>query len=204
MPLVCIDAGHQRKGDNTTEPVAPGSNVYKARVSHGTTGVATKKPEYQLTLEVSLLLQQRLLEAGYPVLMIRETHDVNISNSERAAICNDGHASVALRIHADGSELPQAKGITVLYPGSGALSQPSKALAAVLLEELLKTTGAKSRGVVPRDDLAGFNYSQVPSILLEMGFMTNAEEDRLMSTPEYQAQLVAGMVEFVKRALPLP
>ena len=46
--LICIDPGHQEKGDSNSEPVAPGSYVKKARVSSGATGVATKKPEYIL------------------------------------------------------------------------------------------------------------------------------------------------------------
>ena len=55
--LICIDPGHQEKGDSNSEPVAPGSYAKKARVSSGATGVATKKPEYILNLETSIVLK---------------------------------------------------------------------------------------------------------------------------------------------------
>ena len=69
---VCIDPGHQLKGNKGLEEVAPGSSTKKIKVADGTAGVATKKPEYQLTLEVGLKLRDRLKSKGYPVFMIRE------------------------------------------------------------------------------------------------------------------------------------
>jgi N-acetylmuramoyl-L-alanine amidase len=136
--------------------------------------------------------------------MVRDTHDVDISNKERALLCNDAGADVALRIHADGYESPNARGISVLYPSTGAHSAASKKMAAKLLEELIRTTEAKNRGIVPRNDLTGLNWSNVPSILLEMGFMTNPEEDKLLSTDDYQDKLATGMLNFVAQSLPLP
>ena len=99
--LICIDPGHQGKGDSNLEPVAPGSSSKKARVSSGTEGIATKKPEYVLNLEASLVLKSILESKGYNVIMTRETHDVNISNSERAILANDKKADMVVRIHAD-------------------------------------------------------------------------------------------------------
>ena len=69
---VCIDPGHQAKGNKGLEEVAPGSSTKKIKVADGTAGVVTKKPEYQLTLEVGLKLRDRLKSKGYPVFMIRE------------------------------------------------------------------------------------------------------------------------------------
>ena len=53
----------------------------------------------------------------------------------------------------------------------------------------------KSRGIVVRKDLSGFNWSTVPAVLLEMGFMSNAEEDQRMSTETFQNDLVEAIVE---------
>ncbi len=202
-PLVCVDPGHQRIGNHDKEPAGPDSEDMKTKVSYGTKGVATRKPEYELTLEVSLKLRDKLQEAGYRVVMVRDHHDVDISNKERALLCNEAKSDVALRIHADGFESSSARGISVLYPSTGAQSAVSKKLAAKLLEELIYTTKGKSRGIIPRNDLTGLNWSNVPSVLLEMGFMTNPEEDELLSTDEYQEKLVTGMLNFVVHSFPL-
>ena len=110
---ICIDPGHQAKGNMQTEEIAPGSSKRKPKVAYGTRGVATKKPEYQLALEVGLKLRDALKAKGYEVFMIRETNDVNISNKERALMTNKAGCSVYLRLHADAGG-SSVRGATVL------------------------------------------------------------------------------------------
>lgn len=196
--VVCIDPGHQRYGNNEPEPEGPGSNVSKPKVTSGTTGVATHKPEYALNLEVALLLRDKLAARGYKVVMTRESHDVDISNKERAEAANSASADLFLRIHADGSEAASANGISVLYPSESnaytqAIQPASQAAAREVLDGMIAATGAASRGTIARDDLSGFNWSTVPTVLVEMGFMTNPEEDRRLSDPTYQIKLAEGM-----------
>ncbi|RQW10686.1 N-acetylmuramoyl-L-alanine amidase [Paenibacillus rhizophilus] len=196
-PIICIDAGHQGKGNNDKEPVAPGSKAMKPKVSSGTRGVATGKPEYKLTLEVALKLE-KALDNDYKVEMIRRSNEVNISNRERAIQCNKADSDLILRIHADGSDSSGVQGMSFLYPSAKSrytkdITQESLAAAKVLSEAILRETGAKSQGLKPRDDLTGFNWSKVPSVLIEMGFMTNRKEDRLLSMPEYQDKIVKGI-----------
>ena len=114
--LICIDPGHQEKGDSNSEPVAPGSYVKKARVSSGATGVATKKPEYILNLEASTVLKHILEDKGYKVIMTRESHDVNISNSERAIFANNNKADMVVRVHADSLNDSGKTGASILIP----------------------------------------------------------------------------------------
>lgn len=205
---VCVDPGHQRYGNSTLEPVAPGSREKKAKVSSGTRGVKTGKPEYELTLEASLLLKEKLESFGYRVVMTRESHDVDISNVERAQMCNAAEADLAVRLHADGSSSSKAQGISLLYPArtedNGQVSDRSKEAAEIILRETVEAAGAVSRGTVPRSDLTGFHWSTVPSVLVEMGFMTNPDEDRRLSDPEYLAQLAEGMATGINLSLAVP
>jgi N-acetylmuramoyl-L-alanine amidase len=198
--LIFLDPGHQRKGNGQQEPVAPGSTETKAKVTGGTTGVATGKPEYVLNLEVAVLLKRELLQRGFEVEMTREDHDVDISNAERAEMANVVNAQLAVRIHADGNVSPKAKGFSVLYPDAGVSYtqsiQPASRKAAESILEALKTgTDASSRGMVSRSDLSGFNWSKVPVVLIELGFMTNPSEDVQLSDPDYQQRMVAAIAD---------
>lgn len=198
VKLICIDAGHQQRGDSSLEPIGPGASSYKAKVASGTSGVATGKPEYQLTLEVALQLEQELTRRGYDVLMIRSTHDVNISNSARAAIANNAHADAFIRIHANGSDNANASGVITICqtPANaycGAYYSQSRRLSEQILAHFAAACGCKNGGIWETDTMSGINWCSVPVTILEMGYMTNAAEDRLMSDPAYQGKMVQGI-----------
>jgi len=196
--IIAIDPGHQRNGNYTQERIGPGASHTKPMVSSGTTGVATKIPEYEFTLEISLQLRDELISRGYEVFMIRETHDVDISNSTRAEMAAESGASVFIRIHANGSNDSSVNGILTISPTSHtpfipALYSRSRALSQCVLDGMIETTGAKNRGIWETDTMTGINWSKIPVTIVELGFMTNPDEDRLMQTPEYQQKLVEGM-----------
>ena len=204
--LICIDPGHQRKGNNGMEEVAPGSSTKKPKVSSGTAGVATKKNEYELNLEVGLKLKKKLEEKNYSVFMIRETHDVNISNKERAIMTNNAGCTVYIRLHADGSENKNTNGISVLTsssknPYTKKVRASSEEFSKIVLSEVIKSTGAVNKGVSYRDDLTGTNWSEVTNTLIEMGFMSNPEEDKKLSTSDYQNKIVNGIVNGIDKYL---
>lgn len=201
--IIAIDAGHQLLPDSTKEPLGPGSTVLKNRVSSGTQGIVSKVPEYIVNLEMALKLKNKLISEGYDVVMIRETHDVSISNKERAEIANNANADLFIRIHANGSSSSKVKGIETIYPSPenpfvGALSEASKKISTLILDEMIKTTGAVNRGAIPMDNMSGLNWSKVPVTIIETGYMSNKEEDKLLITSEYQDKLVQGMVNGIK------
>ena len=204
--IICVDPGHQRKGNNGQEEIAPGSKTVKPKVSSGTAGVSTKKNEYQLTLEVGLKLKKELEANNYSVFMTRETHDVNISNKERSVMTNNSGCSLYIRIHADGSENRSVNGMSVLTsssknPYTKNVQASSDRFSKIILEETVKTTGAKNNGVSYRDDLTGTNWSTITNTLIEMGFMSNSDEDKKLSSPEYQDKIVKGIVNGINRYL---
>ncbi len=196
--LIVIDAGHQRKKNSEKEPLGPGSDDMKAKVSSGTKGVYTGLNEYELNLAVAIKLQAILEERGYNVVMIRTHHDVNISNAERAEIANDLGADAFIRIHANGSDDPETNGILTVCqtknnPYNGELYEKSLALSNYVLNETVNSTGAKKLYVWETDTMSGINWCQTPVTIVEMGFMSNEREDRLMATDSYQQKLALGI-----------
>ena len=202
--LVVIDAGHQQRGNSEKEPIGPGASEVKAKVSGGTTGVATGIPEYQLTLKMALLLEEILLERGYDVLQVRTTHEVNISNSERAAVANDANADAFIRIHANGSENSSVNGVMTLCqtpsnPYNGALYEESRKLSDCVLDAFVEKTGAKKQRVWETDTMSGINWAMVPTTIVEMGYMSNPEEDTKMADEAYQRLMAEGMADGIDR-----
>ena len=201
---VAIDPGHQGSWVDMSaqEPSAPGSSEMKAKATTGTTGKFSGLNEYELNLQVSLLLRDELEDRGYEVVMTREDHDTAISNKERAEMANNAGADAFLRIHADGSESSKAKGTSTLCntassPYNPDIHEQSKALSQALVDHMTTVMGSKNRGVTETDTMSGINWCTVPVSIVEMGFMTNPEEDELMETADYQAKIVQGIANGV-------
>ena len=198
---VAIDAGHQARGDSSTEPVGPGASSRKAKVAGGTSGVVTHVPEYKLTLAVAKKLKKELVSRGYKVVMTRTTNNVNISNKERAIKANES-ADICIRLHADGVNDSSVRGASALYPSRqnkyiAKLSPASKKLSQCVLDSMCNTSKTRNRGLSARDDLTGTNWSIIPVTLIEMGFMTNPAEDRRMQEDSFQDKLASGMADGV-------
>ncbi len=195
--VVCIDPGHQDKANSDTEPIGPGSKTMKAKVTGGATGAVTKQREADFALAVSLKLKALLEKQGVKVVMTRTTGAVDISNAQRADVANKAGADLFIRVHADGNTNGDIRGLSTLYPAGNdwvtPISAKSLLAAKAVHSELLLETGAIDRGIVSRKDISGFNWSKVPSIIVECGFLSNPTEDKLLASDAYRNKLASGM-----------
>jgi N-acetylmuramoyl-L-alanine amidase len=129
-----------------------------------------------------------------------------MGNVARARIANRAHAALFLRIHADGATDPQTAGTHTLYPALHAgwtddVYVSSKRAAATVQRELVRALGFPDRGLQPHSDFTGLNWSDVPVILVELGFMTNPTEDRLLATAAYRERAAVGLCRGTLRFL---
>jgi len=198
-PVVVLDPGHDLRANPETEPIGPGSSTRKIKDGGGTHGVVSGLREADLNLAVALRLRALLEHAGIDVVMTRtRTAGTSIGNIARARIANRAHARLFLRIHADGSTDPSARGTHTLYPAyrrgwTDDVYTASRRAAAIVQRALRSSLGFPDRGLQERSDYTGFNWANVPVILVEMGFMTNPTEDRLLATRAHQLRAALGL-----------
>ena len=197
--MIVIDPGHDLRANSETERIGPGSATRKIRDGGGTRGVVSGLTEAQLNLRVALRVRALLEKAGMSVVMTRtKTAGTSIGNIARARVANEAGAALFLRIHADGSNDPSARGTHTLYPSlrrgwTDDVYGESKRAARVMQLELVRALRFPDRGLQERSDFTGFNWANVPVILVEMGFMTNPVEDRLLATTAYQRRAARGL-----------
>ncbi len=135
-------------------------------------------------------------------MLTRETNDVSLSNMERAQIANELGADAFLRIHANGVEDPTVRGVmticlTAQNPYHPELYPRSRALAEAVLEALGDAVGceAERRSLWETDTMSGINHAAVPTLIVEMGYLSNPDEDRLLADPAYRALIAAGIAD---------
>lgn len=199
---ICLDPGHQEKADLSLEAIAPGSTKTKSKVSTGTRGSFTNIYEYEFNLQFSLLLKEALAKEGFSVVMTRESNSVNMSNIERAKFANDSGCDLCIRVHANYSTNENLKGTMLLIPSSDSthtvqIYEESKKAAEKIMDSLEQIPAIVSLGIRERDDITGFNWSSVPVLIFEAGFMSNREEDALLASADYREKLVQALVSGV-------
>jgi N-acetylmuramoyl-L-alanine amidase len=205
--VIVLDPGHDLRANPETEPIGPGSSTRKIKDGGGTSGVVSGLREADLNLRVAVRLRQLLERAGVRVVMTRtKTAGTSIGNVARAGIANRAQAALFLRIHADGSMDRSTRGTHALYPAlrrgwTDDVYAESRRAARIVKADLRAALGFPDRGVQERSDFTGFNWADVPVILVEMGFMTNPTEDRLLATSAYQQRAAVGLCRGTLRFL---
>lgn len=200
---VCIDPGHQGNWVDMSaqEPVAPGSSQTKNKATTGTSGNYSKVPEYEVNLEVSLVLQKELTSRGYKVVMTREDNDKAISNKERAEFATESGADITVRIHANSDNSASASGALTMAPTTSNqyldkdLIEKSNTLASCIIDSYCNATGLANKGVISADNMTGTNWSTVPVAILEMGFMSNQNDDLYITNSANHETMAKGIAD---------
>ena len=159
-----------------------------------------------MALAIARRTRALLRARGYRVAMTRDGVGYRGGNRERARFCSARGAALMIRIHADGSTDTSVHGISTLVPASrrgwtSDVHAASGRAGRLLQSELVAATGARSLGVVERADLTGFNWADVPVVLVETGFMSNARESTLLRSAAYQQKLAGALVRGAQRFL---
>jgi N-acetylmuramoyl-L-alanine amidase len=193
-PLICLDPGHGTIPaiGRQTEPIGPGSTERKIKDGGGTSG------EAPVALAIALRTRALLQRDGYRVAMTRTGRTYAGGNIERARFCNVRHAALMIRIHADGSTSSSLNGIKTLVPAlhrgwTDDIYAASRRAGLRVQAAVIQQTGARDLGLIQRSDLTGFNWANVPAILVETGFMTNPRERRLLQSASYQSKVARGL-----------
>jgi N-acetylmuramoyl-L-alanine amidase len=208
-PLVCLDPGHGTPPaiGRQLEPIGPGSRTLKLKDGGGAAGEAA------VALAIARRARRLLLGRGYRVAMTRTGPTIHLGdgngNVARARFCNRRHAALMVRIHADGSTVRSLHGLSTLVPAwhrgwTDDIYARSLRAGRAVQKALLRSTGAADRGVVQRGDLAGFNWANVPAVLVETGFMSNPTEARRLRSRPYQQRVALGILLGVAAVVPSP
>lgn len=174
VPLIVLDAGH-------------------GGMDSGCLDDRRKVMEKDINLQIAFLVRDRLEEDGYRVIMTREADEM-LSKEERVELANSHQADVYVSIHQNTYEGKDKSvgGIETWYDGADE-TKGSKALAASVHREAVKSTGAVERSLIDSNELYVLSKTSMPACLIETGFLSNTEECKKLSDAEYQKKLAEGI-----------
>ncbi|MDK2920308.1 MAG: N-acetylmuramoyl-L-alanine amidase [Candidatus Petromonas sp.] len=182
--LIVIDAGH---GGKDPGAISPNLNI----------------KEKDVVLEVSLKLKKLLEKAGFKVYLTRED-DSYIGLYDRTTIANELGADAFVSIHVNAHPRSDVDGVQVLYYPDGQ-ERDNKTFAAIMRDALCEGLGARNRGIIERPRLVVTRETKMPAVLLELGFLTNSREEKLLSTSEYRTKAAEasykGIIEYFNNVL---
>lgn len=201
---IVLDPGHSKNPGDEKEKISPDSNEMKLKDTSGSVGLISKKNEYEIAMDVTLKLKELLEKDGYIVVLTKDNVETPLSSIERAEVGNRENANLMIRIHCDSFSNSNAKGASMLVPKQRGyitkeISEKSIEYGKNIIEEYTKKTGLNNRGLQYRSDLTGFNWSKIPVVLLELGFISNPKEDKFLSSEENINTIAGGIKDGIEK-----
>ncbi len=193
--VVGINPGHQTKTITKKYPIAPGSKEKAYGCKVGATGRFTRVPEYETNLQIGLMLSEMLSDAGATVVITRTSNDVSITNIDRARMLNKAGVDIAIHLHCNSSSYESKEGLSVYRKTTGKWQDEEKTMAKALADAMSAATGAVNLGVKTYNGYMSLNWSTTPAVLLEMGYISNRREDKLLASKAYRRKMAEGITE---------
>lgn len=178
-------------GQPQPEPSVLAGKVITIDAGHGGNdpgAVANGLQEKELNLNVALRVEKRLKDLGATVIMTRKT-DVFLELGQRARIANDAKASSFISIHGNAFNASANGTETFHHP----TSTEGRKLATALQTELIEELSTTNRGV-KSNNFAVLRLTNMPSALVELGFLTNAAEAQRLKTNDFREKSAIAIV----------
>ena len=160
--------------------------------------VGKKAEEKDINLQIARELEKALIQKGYRVLLLREKDEFQ-DKMDRVEIANSYQADVYVSIHQNTYEGKDKTvgGIETWYDGTDA-SRDNQRLALLVHRETVKITGARGRGVIDSTELYVASKTLMPACLIETGFLSNPQEEKLLASADYQKKLAEGIAQGIE------
>ena len=193
--VIGINPGHQIKTIKKKYPLAPGSSKKAYGVKTGACGKWTRVNEYETVLQIGLKLARILTEQGATVVITRTKNDVMLTNIDRAKMLNAAGVDVALQLHCNSSKFRDHEGCSGYIRTTGDWAAESRAMSKALTKAISAETGCVNLGVKINNNYMSLNWTTTPTVLLEMGYLSNKKEDKLLATDDYREKMARGICE---------
>lgn len=164
--------------------------------------------EKEVNLDIARRVEALIEDAGGKVVLTR-TADADVFLLDRAVVSNQLNPDILVSIHSNSSPSPQATGTETYYAPRpeapdlsrserAALTVESRRLATALQESLVKAIGLPDRGVRTAAFLV-LRHSRVPTTLVEVGFLSNPNEEKLLADPNFRQKAAEGIYDGIVR-----
>lgn len=164
----------------------------------GAIGKSTLVKEKELALKAANYTKTELEKYGYEVILTR-SNDTKVELMQRTDFANEIYADLFVSIHYNASTSATPKGLEIYYYPDA--EGKRKALAQSIFSTLIYKTGAVARGVKETTGLVVTRESAMTSVLIEMGFLSNPSEEKLIQKPDYMMVQSKAIAEGIKNYL---
>ncbi len=199
--VIGIDPDGQVVMDNSLEPISPWTQVSKPKMEERIFGTNSEIPDYQINLQIARALKRLLELEGATVIMTKDDAEINLSNAQRAQyLCgtteeNATRCYLSLRIGCNQSSLEETRGTTVFLQKN--TMKRYAVLADNIVTNIAQATGIPAVAPTETGNDTFLNWSSVAAMSIEMGYLTNTFDEKILVDPQYQTMIADAIRDAV-------